>query len=453
MRARFFWITAVVVLVLLAVAAVGLNGWVSSYLRSSEFRELIEARTSEALRAETTLSPLVWSGSSVFSEQLASGGTPGSPLSSLEAKQLRANVNWRSIFDGAWRIERLDVTRLDARVRRSDGNGSRLTDLPATPATTRKAAPWRSWLPNRFEIGEVVVQDANLTVPDAASLRRTELTVRPDGSGWTFDGRGGEVDLAQLPGLTIEQFRLRLQEDVWFLTEASLRRGEAGRIELSGEIGGPRQPVNLRAEWNQLEARDLLDNVWRERLQGQVAGVADFTGGGGKPIRTAGRYVVTEGSLEGIPMQRQIARFTRSPQFERIPLHEWSGDFVVEEGATTVENFVLESRGLVKLTGRIQIDADQSLRGTLRIGLTPQTLHWLPGSRERVFTDSENGYLWTDLEVGGTVENPTEDLSDRLIAATAEEVIDAGVQLIDEAPDRARDAVKDIYDLFSPLLR
>ena len=453
MRARFFWITAVVVLVLAALAAFGLKAWVSAYLRSPEFRQLVESRASGALRSDTTISPLVWSGSSVFSEQIEARGPAGSPLATLDARQLRANVNWRSVFDGAWRIERLDITRLDARLRADASPGERLTDLPSTDREPPRPTRASGWLPSRFEIGEVVVQDANLAVSGAAEIRRTELTVRPDGSGWTFDGRGGEIDLPQMPGLAIDTFRLRLQDSVWFVTEAAMRSGEAGRVALSGEIGGRDQPVDLRAEWTQLDAAALLDNVWRERLRGQVAGVADFTGGGGKPIVTTGRYVVTEGSLEGIPMQKQIARFTRSPQFERIPLHEWSGDFVVESGVTTVKNFVLESRGLVKVTGDIRIGADRSLQGKLRIGVTPQTLQWLPGSRERVFTESQNGYLWTDLTIGGTIDQPTEDLSDRLIAATAEEVIDVGVQLLDEAPEKARDAVKDIYDLFSPLLR
>ncbi len=453
MRARFFWIGATVVVLIAVVGLVSLKVWVDGWLRGPEFRELIEVRTSAAMRADVTLDPLQWAGSSVYSARLEALGNADAPLKSLAARQLRGSVDWRAIFDGAWRIERIDVVRLDAEWR---GNGVRRDR--SEPAVGAQSVPrgrsfFDGWLPRRFEVGEVAVQSANLAVEGVGSLRETELTARPEGSGWVFDGSGGQIDWPRMAGVEIEDFRLRLQQGILFVTDASLRAGEAGRIGLSGEVGSADRPVALRAEWTQVDCSAFLDTTWRERLRGKSSGNADFTGGGGDPLRSTGRFVVTDGSLEGLPVQAQIAKFARSPQFERMPIHELSGDFVIVGGDTVIRNFVLESKGLLKVAGDLRVRADRTLDGTFRIGVTSQTLRWLPGSRERIFTESRDGYLWTDLRVGGTMDDPTENLSTRLAQATADEVIETGVELINDVPGKARETVKDIYDLFAPLLQ
>src|SRR5690606_18388541 len=102
-------------------------------------------------------------------------------------------------------------------------------------------------------------------------------------------------------------------------------------------------------------------------------------------------------------------------------------------------DLALESKGLMRVEGRCELAPDRALAGTLRVGVTPQTLQWLPGSRERVFTVAENGYLWTPVRLGGTWENPQEDLSARLAAAMKDEVIDQGRKVIDALPGPARE--------------
>jgi hypothetical protein len=87
----------------------------------------------------------------------------------------------------------------------------------------------------------------------------------------------------------------------------------------------------------------------------------------------------------------------------------------------------------------------------LRAGLTPQTLQWMPGSRERVFTERDGGYLWTDVELGGTLDQPTENLSRRLLVAGGEEVIESGARTIRESTETAVEGVRSVLDALLPL--
>ena len=54
------------------------------------------------------------------------------------------------------------------------------------------------------------------------------------------------------------------------------------------------------------------------------------------------------------------------------------------------------------------------LRGTIKLGLTREYLDWLPNPEE-VFTRKENGYLWTNVRLFGTIDDPKQDLSPRII--------------------------------------
>ena len=91
--------------------------------------------------------------------------------------------------------------------------------------------------------------------------------------------------------------------------------------------------------------------------------------------------------------------------------------------------------------------------GTLRMGVTPQTLQWLPGSRERVFTVAQNGYVWTDVKIGGSILTPQEDLSARLANALRDEAVHQGRRFIEDLPSAAKDGAKGVLDTLTPLIK
>lgn len=436
---RRWWVVFGVVVALTAVALVAVNLWAHAYLRSEAFRRLVAERTGAALGGEANYAPFSWSGPSVFSAELDVQG--GEALRDMEAREIRAEVDWKAVLRGAWRIERIQATRLDVTL--APTTGADLSSPPAAPAR-------RGWLPTRFELDRMDVGEANVSLGDRLRVAGVALTIRPEGSGWLLDGRGGRLRLApDQPEFAIQNVRLRRQQGVVYLTEATLRLGASGILSGSGEFGSQ---IELRTEWTGVDARDVLRGAWRERLVGALAGTAITRGPAGRKLVTSGRFVLTEGRLEGAPLQREIARFTRSPQFERMPLREVSGDFETDGATTAVRNFLAESPGLLRVEGQCRVGADGALTGEFRVGVTASTLQWLPGSQERVFVAAANGYLWTTLRVGGTVEQPTEDLSARLARAMGEQAVQTGVEVLKSAPDTAVDAVREAVDLLTPLI-
>lgn len=445
----WLWISLALVVLLLAAGGIGVSVWVKRFLRSEDFRRLVAAKTGQALRAEAVYSPLRWQGSSVFADSLQAQGTPGSIVENFQADQIRAEVNWREAWNGAWRVERIDVVSFSGTFRPgSPEEGAK----PGTPAVSGLAG----FLPKRFELGQLHIAQARLGFRGAdgqetMALQNTALLVRPDGVGWAIEGSGGSLTLPSLPVLDVTTFRSRIQGPVFFLTDAALRLGDNGKIKASGEFA---TDSRMRVEWTGVDVANFLDAAWKTRLIGLFSGTAElqWPEAGLSAGSITGTFLMADGLLQNLQVLDQIAKFTGAPQFRRMPLQDVSGDYRWSKGALDIANLVVESKGLMRIEGACGLAADDTLSGAVRVGVTPQTLQWLPGSRERVFTKAENGYLWTDVQIGGTLQNPREDLSARLATAMKDEVIQQGEKALDALPGPAREGARGVLDILKPLL-
>jgi len=425
------WISLAAVIVALAAGCVLGTVWFNSYLRSSQLLDLIALSTGNAVRADATFKPLQWTGSSAFTEQVTLRGHTGSAVHEASASQVRAELNWRAAFDGVWRIEDLSITQIDADFTPPE-------DAP--DEALQSAAPrtgLASFLPRQFELGQAKIASANISFGQvrASGLR---LRVVPNGAGWMIDGTGGTLISPHLPKLAISSFRARMQGREVFLTESALRIGASGKINASGETGSA---CFLRSSWEEVNSKDIFDAKLQKYLDGNLSGTAVFR----PPGIVQGKVQLRDGRIENVPFLAKVADFTNNPSFRRMPLQEMSTDFYYENGTLKLTGFVAESKGLLRIEGSGQRNASGNIEGSFQIGVTPQTLQWLPGSRERVFTVTRNGYLWTDILVGGTLEHPTENLSARLSSAMGAAIIEQGTNLI-KNPVKAVESAKGLLN-------
>jgi hypothetical protein len=438
MKLRVVWITVAITLVLLVTGLVAGSQWFQSYLRGREFLALISGLTGSAFDAKANIDPLQWTGPSAYSERITLEGTPSSPVITLEARQIRAEMNWRAFFDGAWRIEEINIARLNGKFTVP------VSPADSPPASAQQAPPARSWLPKRFELGQANVADAAISFGDFTASHLA-LVVRPDGNGWLISGSGGTLQAPRLPELKILQARARAQGGDFFLSAAELQLGESGKISASGSSTGG---GSLLVNWDGVNVADVLDPGWKKRLAGVLSGTATWKAAN----QTGGEFALRDGRIENIPMLGLIGDFTGNPSFRRMPIQEMAGNFTYEKGVLEVTGFFAESKGLFRIEGSSRIGPGNALEGQFEVGVTPQTLQWLPGSRERVFRNAKNGYLWTNVAVGGTIQSPTEDLSARLAAAMGGELIEKGAGVLQNAPGNAVEGVKSVLDILRPLV-
>lgn len=464
-----------VFLVLLVVALLAAKSMLNGWLRGEGFRDWLAQRSARTLQSEVALSELEWKGSEIYTKRFEALGRPKASFSGLVLDGVRARTG--GIADKAVQVPEIAVNRLDLRF------SPERKAPPLPPTETLPAASGRAgvpdWLakhlPNRVEVGEIEVATARISVEKAEGqvflLNGAKATLTPDSRTgfWAVEGRGGKIALPNQPEIAMKDLRLRWKGRELFLDRCALGIYKKGHVDGRGEIGfdDPGR-FDLELEISSIDIDELVQGDWRDRLAGTIHGPVRVVGAPGALVYE-GTLNVTDGVVESIPVLKRIAQYTRSERFERLVLNQAKTDFRREGERLELRNLVLQSDGLVRVEGRVDLVGEQ-LVGDLSVGVVPGTMRWIPGAERLVFTEERNGFLWAPLKLAGTTTSPHEDLSARLIAAAGETVagelpeglIDAAKQLLGPSGSRSGapppseellDQGKRVLDLLTPFLK
>jgi hypothetical protein len=144
---------------------------------------------------------------------------------------------------------------------------------------------------------------------------------------------------------------------------------------------------------------------------------------------------LTDGVLTAMPLLDSLSAYADTTRFRRLALEDGRVDYEWEDGAIVLRNLVIASEGLVRLEGTMRVDGEERLDGRFRLGLVPGVLARIPGAETIVFQPGERGLLWTTLRVTGTIDDPEEDLTGRLIEA-------AGLRMFEILPETGERVLK-----------
>jgi hypothetical protein len=423
------------ILLIAVVALFGVRAWLLVYVRSEGFRLKVAASINRVFKASGSLMPLHYTGGIFYSDGFAATGNAGAFFSDMRADEIRAAVNWRGILRRRYEINELTVQRLNLRFANARPESS--TPSQAEPQRIRTQQGWK------LDLQKLIVSESNWTWETSdgrkGSVSGTALALRPSGDAWMIEANGGKVTEPGWPELSIESAKLRYTHSSLYLNEALLHAGESGRLSVEGTMNFG-QSAELQAQLQDILITPLLTPDWRLRLTGRLAGSARIHAPlDGSSIRFQADLRLVEGRVEALPLLDQIATFTRTERFRRLNLTHTSFSVARNGDSLVVSNLILESDGLLRVEGGCTI-ANGQIDGNFQVGVTASSLQWLPGSEARVFTISRDGYLWTSLRLSGPANHPAEDLTARLIAAAAGE-------LLQNSQDTLRNTVKDVLDL------
>jgi hypothetical protein len=294
----------------------------------------------------------------------------------------------------------------------------------------------RSWLPDRTAIDGVRVQRFGLRHSGGWQLAGASLAVSQWQQGeasllTTLQGGSLTTPLQPPAGGPALQFELeravaRLAMGECHLQEAILRRGEA-ELRVRGQLrsAGPAWQADL--EWQRLPLADWVAADWRQRLTGELAGELSLSASGSTPPQAKGRLRVQNGVLTALPVLDRLAAWSGVERFKRLVLDVAETQVTASATEQVFDPVVLTAHGLLRLQGRLTVRGEQ-LDGQFWLGVTPETLRWLPGASEHVFTETAPeappGLRWTRVHLTGTRQAPREDLSQRLVEGAGKAALD-----------------------------
>jgi len=435
-------------LAVLFITLFGLSMAVKNWLHGDGFQKRILATAESKLKAEVSIDGLDWQDSSLYIGSLHAQGYRDSAIAHLDVDGVR------SVFDGArdqaWQVPNVTLNQLsvefsDDRLPQRSEN-----ELAGDPkAGLRNLPPFlQKWVPQRAEIGMVRIDATNLVVKNATgdesfSLRAVESASKPivgSANGWRIQGRGGDLRIPEQPEMRVETIDLRWVGTDLFVNSAKLQFHDEAHLAATGELSfGDESKLNLKLDLSDLDVSDVIEPEWQEKVTGVVVGEIDVNGtlGSEGTLTQSGSLELIGGVLKDLPVLKKISTYTKSPKFNPLVLQEASTDFERHGEKLILTNIVIESDGLTRLEGRMTLEGQNILLGDFRLGVTPGTLSFIPGAERKVFTEPDGGFLWTDVQVVGTLSQPKENLSQRLVGAAIESIVE-------DAPGKALDTARDI---------
>jgi hypothetical protein len=126
-----------------------------------------------------------------------------------------------------------------------------------------------------------------------------------------------------------------------------------------------------------------------------------------------GSLRVQDARADNLPFLEKLAELAHEKSFEHLELTDCSLNFTWRYPSIEIKDIVLEEKGKFRVEGAISIDR-RALRGAIQLGVARKHLDWLP-NREEIFSRQQGGYLWTAVHLSGTIDQPKQDLSPRII--------------------------------------
>ncbi len=411
-----------------------------SYLRSDAFRQFLSGEVSKSTGMSGEFAPFHWDGLAVDTDGFEAKGSGW--ITSLRADDLHTEVGLGEVRRGVWQIRESNVRQLELALDARQPmalEGNTAMPNPFGAQQVKRSA----WLPNEVELQGINVRklavraalDAGVATAAGMEVRVTQAGAK---NAYRAQAMGGTIRLPfeRVPELSLDQVRLRYQDKQVFLTDLIMGVWGSGRIQSSGEWDMEAGKFSVQGDITGVKCENLLNANWAKRLSGDVHSnfMVDQRRSRSGGARASGHLVVQNGVLTALPILDAMAAYADTRRFRVLTLSDAQTEWQWQKDELNLTKLVIASEGLVRLEGGIQIRGNQ-LDGSFRLGIAPGTLSTIPGAESEVFVPGERGLLWTSLRITGTMDDPKEDLTDRLVAA-------AGIRMFEQLPKSGERVIK-----------
>lgn len=440
-------------IVLMLLMPMLVMNWVRGYLQEEAFRSRMEQAFGSQIQAQVTLSPLRWTGDEVTATEAG--------LSTATGWQARLNglhttLDWNAFRQGKWRavgtgVDFIIIERLPQALGAAPAPARQSTPPPEVQIENEDSGipAWlRRYLPTATEVDGIRVNRFTVLHPGPWNLKdaRVRLTTWQQGET-SLQGvvEGGIVETPiMLPAQTVpmklnlSRASVRLSREDLHLKEATLTWLEAGEITARGHLRPLDGTWDGSANITGIPLRECLTEDWRIRLSGTLDADLKARGSSITAPVVSGRLDLREGVLTALPILDQLASYTGVERFKRIVLDVATSEVTFNGSSRQFDKVILQSNGLLYLDGNLVVQGEQ-IEGNFLLGVTPETLKWIPGAQQHVFTSTHPtgpaGMLWTPLRITGSIHLPKEDLSARLAAAAGKAVLDGAGQVVGQGSE------------------
>jgi hypothetical protein len=400
------------VIAALAGTAIFFSPLLTHYIESNAFRAAMEDETAKGLHfPRSHYSPIRRTSAFTAESESFEASDGVKAMKSLDAHGITARFDPWGVFVRQWRFNYVHVQSGDVAIQIYEANPEAVTPKP-----------WFAiFLPNRVYVQRIESEQANVIWPfrgERAGFFGTRLLITPHGPDFEYVATGGRLKMALLPDLDLRRVHLLITKTLLTIYDVDLasNSGSDESIHAQAHAGlGKDKSVDFKANFNAVPIRTWLPAELKGRLNGNAFGDVHWAGKDPKLESSSGEgsFRIRNGQIEDVPLLEKLAELAQKKSFEHLELNDCSLTIGWCYPKFDIKDIIIEEKGKFRIEGEISID-HRRLGGTIRLGLTGAYLDWLPNP-EQVFGRHQGGYLWTNVHLSGTIDEPGQDLSPRII--------------------------------------
>jgi hypothetical protein len=400
-----------------ALVLAWLDPRLTRYVEGDAFRAELEKQTARGLHFSAgTFTPIHRTGFLTASSDRFRAQNGRKALTSMDAHGITATFNPLGVLLRRWQLGGIHI--------QSGEVGIQTYEPKPEPSPSK---PWyHVFLPNRVYLQRVWSEPVDVTWRfrnEKGGFFGTRLVITPHGRDFEYQANGGTMKLALIPDLPLRHTHLLITKKLLTVYNLDLAAGPEndGVVHGEGTAGtGEDKSVDFRVSFEKLPIRQWLPASWKNHVAGAAAGDVQWKGNNSK-LETAlvqGSLRVQDGRVRGLPFLQKLASITGKKSIEELELNVCSAELHWQNPTLEIRKIAVEDKGKFRIEGLVSV-RKKVLGGALQLGVAREYLEWLPRAEE-VFPTGRGGYLWTTVHLSGTIEQPQQDLSPRIIETLKE---------------------------------
>jgi hypothetical protein len=406
---------AIAIFFLLALAAgvaVFLSPLFTNYIEGDAFRTAMENETAKGLHfPRTHYAPIRRTGTFTAQSESFQADNGQKAMKSLDARGITAKFDPWGVLLRQWRIDGVQVGAGEVEIQIYEAHPEAVAPKPRLAFL----------LPNRVYLKKIESEQANVTWRfrgERPGFFGTQLLITPNGPDFEYFATGGRLKMAPVPDLDLRRAHILITKTLLTLYDLDLasdwRSDESIRVQGQAGIGKDKS-IDVKANFNRVAIRPWLPAQWERSLSGSASGEVHWRGENPKLESSFGNGTlrVSDGQIKNLSLLAELAEISGRKSLESLQLDDCSMRFTWRYPKIDIKDIAIEDKGKLRIEGDISVER-RILRGTIQLGFTRRYLDWL-SQAEEVFNRQRNGYLWTTVHLSGTIDEPGQDLSPRII--------------------------------------
>jgi len=406
------------------------------YLHSDGFRKFLSAEVSRAAQVKGNFALFRWDGLAV--ETASFDATGEGLVGSLRADQIDTEIGFGGLRRGVWELKNTRLTRLEVNLNTEKSKEPAPIQPEIHKQEVMKKQP--GWVPEEVEVSSLDIGELAISaILPAGPAKVTGMSVHavPVGgkNAYKAEITGGTAELPSewVPQLRINRVHGTYRDGSVFITRADFSAWREGRLNGFGEWNSRENTYSFEGDADGVKLDEILNESWARKLTGDISSSFALDNHSGK-LAMNGEMTVRNGTLTALPMLDALAAYADTRRFRLLQLNEAHTKWRYSRDEILLSDLVMGSEGLIRLEGSLSIKGE-AIDGRFRLGIVPGTLSNIPGAETHVFQPGTHGLLWTNLHVTGTLDDPEEDLTGRLIEA-------AGIRMFENLPETGEKVFK-----------